>query len=164
MARRRASVPFFPRAFLPPFNEGIAGAGAAVQPRHLAGGGQPLGAWPRRLIAQVPEVIHVGRRTGRAELDEHAEGVHFGRDRRGPEASRARPRSEVDGATSAPGSSVLPAAVAIGQPISHRLDHMLSGVRAQIAIKIFGDDLDTLRGQAEQLRAAAGRACPASST
>ena len=105
-------------------------------------------------IRTVPEVTHVGRRSGRAELDEHAEGVHVSwldvglvpadRLTRSMDEVRADIRMLL---------SNLPAAIAIGQPISHRIDHMLSGVRSQIAVKIFGDDLDTLRGEAERLRA-----------
>jgi HME family heavy-metal exporter len=99
----------------------------------------------------VPEVTHVARRSGRAELDEHAEGVHstelevgLERSGRSLDAVYADMRAAV---------SSLPAAVSIGQPISHRLDHMLSGVRAQIAVRIVGDDLDVLRAQADALRA-----------
>src|SRR5690606_37095032 len=84
------------------------------------------------------------------ELDEHAEGVHSSEievdlkeSDRGREQVMADIRQKL---------SVLPAQVAVGQPISHRLDHLLSGVRAQIAVKIFGDDTDTLRGLAEQVR------------
>jgi Cu/Ag efflux pump CusA len=110
-----------------------------------------IGAVAEQLIGQVPEVTQVGRRTGRAELDEHAEGVHSAeidvdlkRSERSREAVMADIRDKL---------AVLPAQVAIGQPIGHRLDHLLSGVRAQIAVKVFGDDTDTLRGLAEQLRA-----------
>ena len=103
-----------------------------------------------RLILEVPEVKAVGRRTGRAELDEHAEGIHSS-DIEVDLKSGGRSKAEiVDDLRSR--LAVLPVSTNIGQPISHRLDHMLSGVRAQIALKIFGDDLDKLRTTAEQLR------------
>ncbi|NUN60709.1 MAG: efflux RND transporter permease subunit [Burkholderiaceae bacterium] len=150
VAAAAASVPFFPRAFLPAFNEGSLVLGMVFNPGTALAEANRMGALAETLIAEVPEVTQVGRRTGRAELDEHAEGVHSaeidvdlkrsGRDR---EAVMADIRARL---------AVLPAQVAIGQPISHRLDHLLSGVRAQIALKIFGDDTDTLRGLAEQMR------------
>ena len=101
-------------------------------------------------MAQVPEVTKVGRRTGRAELDEHAEGVHYTEMDVDLKAS-TRSREAIIGDIRAR-LAVLPAASNVGQPISHRLDHLLSGVRAQIALKIYGDDLDTLRGLAADLR------------
>ena len=110
-----------------------------------------VGLIAERLILQVPEVKSVGRRTGRAELDEHAEGVHSAEidvDLNRSRSAGARRSSP----TSARASPCCRPTVNVGQPISHRLDHMLSGVRAQIALKIFGDDLDTLRALAEQLR------------
>ena len=150
VAAAAASVPFFPRAFLPAFNEGSLVLGMVFNPGTALAEANRMGALAETLIAEVPEVTQVGRRTGRAELDEHAEGVHSaeidvdlkrsGRDR---EAVMADIRARL---------AVLPAQVAIGQPISHRLDHLLSGVRAQIALKIFGEDTDTLRGLAEQMR------------
>ena len=149
------AVPFFPTTFLPPFNEGTLVIAMRLNPGVTLAETTMLARQAELLIKQVPEVTHVGRRSGRAELDEHAEGVHV---------------SELDVGLKPPGESTrsmdqvltdirarlvnLPVAVAIGQPISHRIDHMLSGVRSQIAIKIFGEDLDTLRGQAEILRAA----------
>jgi HME family heavy-metal exporter len=103
----------------------------------------------------VPEVVQVGRRTGRAELDEHAEGVHYSEmdvDLKPSRGSQSRGRDAVIADLRAR-LLPLPASVSIGQPISHRLDHLLSGVRAQIALKVYGDDLDTLRGLAADLRA-----------
>jgi HME family heavy-metal exporter len=106
------------------------------------------------LISQVPEVTHVGRRSGRAELDEHAEGVHVSELDVGivPAEQLTRSMDEVR-ADIRSRLANLPAAIEVGQPISHRIDHMLSGVRSQIAIKIYGEDLDALRSQAEALRA-----------
>jgi len=145
-----ATVPFFPRAFLPAFNEGSLVLGLMMQPGTSLAEANRVGAVAETLIRQVPEVTQVGRRTGRAELDEHAEGVHSAeidvdlkRSARDRETIMADIRDRL---------SSLPAQTAIGQPISHRLDHLLSGVRAQIAVKIFGDDIDTLRGLAETMR------------
>jgi HME family heavy-metal exporter len=145
-----AAVPFFPTTFLPPFNEGVALVGLRLNPGTTLSESARLGAIAEKALAGVPEVEHVGRRSGRAELDEHAEGVHVSeldlklqRSERSMDEVYADIRSRV---------ASLPAAIAIGQPISHRIDHMLSGVRSQIAIKIFGDDLDSLRSQAELLR------------
>ena len=145
-----ASVPFFPRAFLPAFNEGSLVMGMTFTPGTSLAEANRMGTLAETLIAQVPEVAKVGRRTGRAELDEHAEGVHSSEieidlkpSKRSREEVMASIRNQLAG---------IPASVAIGQPISHRLDHLLSGVRAQIAVKIYGDDIDTLRGLAEDLR------------
>ena len=145
-----ASVPFFPRLFLPAFNEGSLVLSLMLSPGTSLAEANRVGAVAENLIREVPEVTQVGRRTGRAELDEHAEGVHSAeidvdlkRSQRDRETVMADIRQRL---------SVLPAQVAIGQPISHRLDHLLSGVRAQIALKIYGDDTDTLRGLAEQMR------------
>jgi len=139
-----------PRSFLPPFNEGTLTISMLFNPGISLAESHRVGLIAERLIMEVPEVEQVGRRTGRAELDEHAEGVHS---------------SEIEVALAAAGRSkdeiiadirsrlsVLPVATNVGQPISHRLDHMLSGVRAQIALKIFGEDLDSIRGFAEEFR------------
>ncbi len=154
VAGAAATVPFFPRAFLPAFNEGSLVLGLVMQPGIALAESNRIGALAETLILQVPEVMQVGRRTGRAELDEHAEGVHAAEidvdlKRQGDGSTRDR---ETIMADIRERLSSLPAQTTIGQPISHRLDHLLSGVRAQIALKIFGDDTDTLRGLAEQLR------------
>jgi HME family heavy-metal exporter len=145
-----ASVPLFPRSFLPPFNEGTLTVNVLLNPGTSLAESNRIGTLAEELVQQVPEVTQVGRRTGRAELDEHAEGVHYTEmevdlktSERSREAVIADIRSRLAG---------LPAVSSVGQPISHRLDHLLSGVRAQIALKIYGDDLDTLRGLAGGLR------------
>ncbi|MFC7478131.1 efflux RND transporter permease subunit [Dankookia sp. GCM10030260] len=140
-----------PRAFLPPFNEGTVLVGVAFRPGISLAESARLGAVAERLMAEVPEVTSVGRRTGRAELDEHAEGVHVNEIDVALRASR-RSRAEVLAdirARLAP----LPANINIGQPIQHRLDFLLSGVRGEVAVKLFGRDLDTLGSLAEGLRA-----------
>ena len=145
-----ATVPYFPRAFLPAFNEGTLTVSLLLNPGTSLAESNRVGTLAEQLIAQVPEVKSVGRRTGRAELDEHAEGVHSSEldvdlkaSKRGREAVMTDIRAQL---------APLPATATVGQPISHRLDHLLSGVRAQIALKLYGDDLDTLRGQAASLR------------
>ncbi len=148
-----ASVPLFPTTFLPPFNEGSLLIGLRLNPGVTLAESAALAQQAEVLVRQVPEVTHVGRRSGRAELDEHAEGVHVSELDVGlrPAAGLTRPMAEISADIRARLVN-LPGAIAIGQPISHRIDHMLSGVRSQIAIKLFGEDLDTLRSQAELLR------------
>ncbi|MEN9502348.1 MAG: hypothetical protein RI964_1633 [Pseudomonadota bacterium] len=145
-----ASMPFFPRAFLPAFNEGTLTISLLLQPGTSLSESDRIGTLAEQLLLQVPEVKQVGRRTGRAELDEHAEGVHSSEidvdlvaSARAKTAVLAEIRQRL---------AVIPASISIGQPISHRLDHLLSGVRAQIALKIFGDDTDTLRSLATDLQ------------
>ncbi len=142
-----AAVPFFPTTFLPPFNEGTLLIGLRLNPGVTLSESSAVARQAEVLVSQVPEVTHVGRRSGRAELDEHAEGVHVSELDVGLKSTAELTRSmdEVRADIRARLSN-LPAAIEIGQPISHRIDHMLSGVRSQIAIKIFGEDLDALRG------------------
>ncbi|WP_201860721.1 efflux RND transporter permease subunit [Microvirga soli] len=139
-----------PRAFLPPFNEGTLTISLAYNPGIALAESHRLGLVAEGLIKDVPEVISVGRRTGRAELDEHAEGVHSSEidvDLKRSERSKEEVMGDIRARL-----AVLPATLNVGQPISHRLDHMLSGVRAEIALKIYGEDIDTLRTLAEGLR------------
>lgn len=145
-----ATVPFFPRSFLPDFNEGTLTVNVVLNPGTSLAESNRIGVLAEQIVASVPEVTQVGRRTGRAELDEHAEGVHYTEmdvDLKTSERSRSAIIQDIRTRL-----GVLPAASNVGQPISHRLDHLLSGVRAQIALKVYGDDLDTLRTLAADLR------------
>lgn len=145
-----ASASMLPRSFLPPFNEGTLTISLQFNPGISLPQSSRIGAVAERLILEVPEVKTVGRRTGRAELDEHAEGVHSSEidvDLHPSARSRDHILADIRGRLAA-----LPVSINVGQPISHRLDHLLSGVRAQIAVKIYGEDLDTLRTLAESLR------------
>jgi len=150
-----ATLPFFGREFLPQFNEGSVTINLLSPPGTNLAESNRIGVIAENQIRKVPEAQKTARRTGRAERDDHAEGVHSSEvevELKGSERSRAQIladiRERLDGI---PGI-----AVNIGQPISHRIDHILSGVRAQIAVKLFGTNLDVLRAKAEEIQAAMG--------
>jgi HME family heavy-metal exporter len=138
-----------PRTFLPSFNEGTFTVNMSFAPGISLAESSRVGALAERMVLEIPGVKTVGRRTGRAELDEHAEGVNVSDIE--VEMIRGVSKEEIAAEIRAR-LALLPVTVNIGQPISHRLDHMLSGVRAEIVVKIFGDDLDSLRRSAEELR------------
>jgi CzcA family heavy metal efflux pump len=144
------------RSFLPEFNEGALTISAVTMPGTSLADSNALGNSLERLLLSVPEVASTARRTGRAELDEHVQGVESAEIDVRLEM-KERPKEEVlaeirEKVTLLPGTNVT-----VGQPISHRIDHMLSGTRANVAVKIFGDDLGVLRGIAQQVQAAMGQ-------
>jgi len=140
------------RSFLPEFNEGALTVSAVTIPGTSLEDSNSLGNALERLLLSVPEVASTARRTGRAELDEHVQGVESAEIDVRLEM-KDRPKDDVlreirEKVSLLPGTNVT-----VGQPISHRIDHMLSGTRANIAVKIFGDDLATLRALAQQVQA-----------
>lgn len=139
-----------PRSLMPSFNEGSLTVEISALPGITLTESSRLGVLAERLLAGVPETASTGRRTGRAELDEHAQGVQTTEIDVGLKPSR-RSRSEIVRDIRRR-LAVLPVALNIGQPISHRIDHLLSGVRAEIVLKVFGDDLDAAAAIAERLR------------
>ena len=138
------------RSFLPEFNEGALTINLVTLPGTSLAESDAIGQRAERALLAIPEVASTARRTGRAELDEHAQDVNASEleVRLRPGRPRAAVLADIRAAMAR-----LPGVTAtIGQPISHRIDHMLSGTRAAIAVKLFGDDLYTLRVYAERLR------------
>lgn len=145
-----ALYPLMGRAFLPEFNEGTAMITVAMAPGTSLEESDRVGRIAEKILLTIPEIKLTGRRTGRAELDEHAEGVHRSEldvDFAASARSRADILHEIRGKLAELPGTV----VSVGQPISHRLDHMLSGVQAAIAVKIYGPDLALLRRYAAQV-------------
>jgi CzcA family heavy metal efflux pump len=141
------------RSFLPEFNEGSLTVSAVTIPGTSLAESDQLGTALEKIMLTVPEVISTARRTGRAELDEHVQSVESAEidvDLKMGARSKDRVLEEIREKV-----SVLPGTnVSIGQPISHRIDHMLSGTLANVAVKIFGDDLRELRLLARQAQGA----------
>jgi CzcA family heavy metal efflux pump len=146
------SLPQMGRAFLPEFNEGALVISAVTLPGTSLQASDQLGRALERQLQRVPEVVSSARRTGRAERDEHVQGVESAEidvKLRASDRSRDAVLEDIRSRL-----SLLPGVnVTIGQPISHRIDHMLSGTRANIAIKIFGEDLQQLRDMGAQVQA-----------
>ena len=141
------------RSFLPPFNEGSFTINVSTLPGVSFKESDRIGAQAEKLLLQVPEVKDVARKTGRAELDEHALGVNTS-EMEVPFALKDRSKDEVMADIRAKLRTLPGVNVEIGQPISHRIDAMLSGTKAGIAIKVFGPDLSTLHSLGMQIQQA----------
>lgn len=142
---------FSGRAFLPEFNEGSLTISAITLPGTSLQQSDLLAQRVEDIILQQPEVVSTARRTGRAELDPHAQQV-FASEIDVSLKIQERSKDEFLSALRSSLTAVPGMAIVIGQPISHRIDHMLSGTRANIAIKIFGQDLFELRRLANQIK------------
>ena len=146
-----ALTPLLGRSFLPEFNEGTLTINTVTLPGTSLTESDQLGQMVETILLSFPEVKTTARRTGRAELDEHAQGVEASEIDVGLQM-QARSKAEFLDALRRALTIVPGINITIGQPISHRIDHMLSGTRANVAVKIFGEDLQRLRrlGQAVQ--------------
>ncbi|MDQ3666802.1 MAG: efflux RND transporter permease subunit [Acidobacteriota bacterium] len=142
---------FMGREFLPPFNEGTLNINANMPPGTSLRESNRIGNVIESVLHEVPEVVSTTRRTGRAELDEHAAGVNTSEievvTKEGDRTHAEFMEDVRQRLARIPGVEAE-----VGQPISHRIDHLLSGTRAQIAIKLFGPDLATLRTKAAEIR------------
>lgn len=141
----------FGRNFLPPFNEGSLTISVNTLPGISLEESNRIGLLAEQAILSVPEIQTTGRKTGRAELDEHSFGVNTS-EIEAPFILKDRSQEEMltelrERLNAIPGISVE-----IGQPISHRIDHMLSGTKANIAIKIFGTDLNKLYSLGNEIK------------
>ncbi|QDV57004.1 efflux RND transporter permease subunit [Rosistilla oblonga] len=144
------------RDFLPPFNEGAVQLNVVLPPGTSLETSNQIAQRVEQRLQQIDDVQQFVRRTGRAELDEHAEGVNMSEFILELDPESPRPReSQLEEIREA--MADIPGIVtAVEQPIAHLISHMLSGVKAQIGIKIYGDDLDTLRRKAEEMQSAIG--------
>ncbi len=140
----------FKKDFMPEFNETTATINVITTPGISLSNSNEIGTEAEKKILEVKGVRSVSRRTGRAELDEHAEGVHYS-ELDVDFDEKLKNKSDVLEEIRNKLKEINGASINIGQPISHRIDHLLSGVRAQIAIKIFGNDLNTIRSKAAEV-------------
>lgn len=143
-------VPWLGTAFLPEFNEGALTVSVVTVPGTSLDEASAIGRRVEEILLANPAVLNTDRRQGRAELDEHAQGVNAAEIdvTLRPEVDKEQALADLRLAFSAiPGTNVT-----IGQPIGHRIDHMLSGTRANIAVKLFGPDLYQLRQVGARVR------------
>jgi len=148
------ALSFAGRAFLPDFNEGTLTVGTVTLPGTALEESDRLGQMVERIVLSHPEVVATARRTGRAEGDPHAMDV-FASEMEVTLKMRDRTKVDFLAALRADLAAVPGTQIVIGQPISHRIDHMLSGSRSNIAVKIFGPELGELRRLTAQIKALA---------
>jgi CzcA family heavy metal efflux pump len=149
-----AAVAVFPllgRSFLPPFNEGSLTIGVVSPLGTPLADGDALGRKVEETLLSFPEVVSTSRRTGRAEKDEHVQGVNASEME--VVLKPGRPKEELLEAMRRAVSTIPGVSVSFGQPISHRIDHMISGSKTNLAVKLFGPDLATLRSLSSQAEA-----------
>jgi len=142
------------RDFLPPFNEGCVQVNVLLPPGTSLETSNTIAGMVDERIKQVKGVANFGRRTGRAELDEHAEGVNASEIIISFDPAAGRSRENILEELREELPKVPGVVVSVEQPLSHLISHMLSGVKAQVGIKLYGDDLDILRRTAEQMKGA----------
>ena len=143
------------RSFLPPFNEGSLTVNVSTLPGIALEESDKIGRLAETVLLSVPEVQTVARKTGRAELDEHALGVNTS-EIEAPFVLKERSREEFMADVRKKLGIIKGANIEIGQPISHRIDAMLSGTRANIAIKLFGTDLNRMYAIGNQIKSVIG--------
>lgn len=146
------AIPFFGTEFLPPFNEGSFTINLIAPPGTSLHESNRIGTLAEKLMLQVPEVEYASRRTGRAELDEHVEPVSRSEIEVALKSEIERSRDEIIADIRKKLSVIKGVNISVGQPISHRIEHLLSGVQAQIALKLYGNDLTELRSKAGEIK------------
>ncbi len=141
------------RSFLPPFNEGSFTIGVSTLPGVSLDESDRIGRMAEQALLEIPEIQVVGRKTGRAELDEHALGVNNS-EIEAPYVLKDRSKDELIADVRHRMAEIPGVSVEVGSPITHRIDAMLSGTRANIAIKLFGTDLNRMFAVANQIKEA----------
>ena len=142
-------LPFLGRSFLPPFNEGSLTVAIVSVPGITLAESDAIGRQIEDALLTFPEVVSTSRRTGRAEKDEHVQGVNASEME--VVLQPGRPKADLLAAMRTAVATIPGANVSFGQPISHRIDHMISGSKSNLAVKVFGPDLSVLRNTASQV-------------
>lgn len=140
--------------FLPPFNEGAVQVNVVLPPGTSLAKSNEVAARVERRLTELDDIDAFVRKTGRAELDEHAEGVNVSEFIATINPHTERSREEVIEEISEALADIPGIVTAVEQPLAHLISHMLSGVKAQVAIKLYGDDLDVLRREAKKMESA----------